>query len=141
VTFRGSGGEAEADVDVGENHSKRGSRGRAEPQRQGGSSGGGGNSRVGGSASARSAGGKQLLEDEEIPKSDWGRTLDTAVSIPEGPEERADQHEANAFLEEELERDMVQHNAGRGVSMSFEAGKGGVDMTALKRPADSGTGF
>lgn len=38
-------------------------------------------------------------EYQEIPKSDWGRTLDTTVSIPEGPEERADEHEANASLE------------------------------------------
>lgn len=38
-------------------------------------------------------------EYEDIPKSDWGRTLDTTVSIPEGPEERADEHEANASLE------------------------------------------
>lgn len=38
-------------------------------------------------------------EYEDVPKSDWGRTLDTTVSIPEGPEERADEHEANASLE------------------------------------------
>ena len=36
---------------------------------------------------------------EDIPRSDWGRTLDTTISIPEGPEERADEHEANASLE------------------------------------------
>ncbi len=92
--------------------------GTAETQRQGGSSGGG-NSTVGGSASARSGGGGQRLEDEDIPKSDWGRTLDTAVSIPDGPEERADEHEANASLEEALERDMMQHDAGRNVSMAI----------------------
>lgn len=34
-----------------------------------------------------------------VPRSDWNKTLDTAVSIPEGPEERADEHEANASLE------------------------------------------
>lgn len=27
---------------------------------------------------------------------DWNKTLDTAISIPEGPEARADEHEANA---------------------------------------------
>ncbi|CAM9247015.1 unnamed protein product [Laminaria digitata] len=49
------------------------------------------------SRSSRSS--KAREEFEDIPKSDWGRTLDTAVSIPEGPEERADEHEANASLE------------------------------------------
>ncbi|CAM9763361.1 unnamed protein product, partial [Ectocarpus fasciculatus] len=47
--------------------------------------------------------GQGRLEDEDIPKSDWGRTLDTTVSIPEGAEERADQHEANASREHALE--------------------------------------
>lgn len=31
-------------------------------------------------------------------KSDWNKTMDTNISIPEGPEERADEHEANADL-------------------------------------------
>lgn len=29
-------------------------------------------------------------------KGDWNKTLDTTVSIPDGPEARADEHEANA---------------------------------------------
>lgn len=69
------------------------------------------------------------LEDEDIPKSDWGRTLDTAVSIPEGPEERADEHEANASLEHALERGMTRDESD--CAMVLVASKGGVDMTAL----------
>lgn len=38
-------------------------------------------------------------EDGNIPKTNWNRTLDTAVSIPEGSEERADEHEANASID------------------------------------------
>ncbi|CAB1119684.1 unnamed protein product [Ectocarpus sp. CCAP 1310/34] len=51
--------------------------------------------------------GEGRLEDEDIPKSDWGRTLDTTVSIPEGAEERADQHEANASREHDLQHGSI----------------------------------
>lgn len=34
-----------------------------------------------------------------MSRSDWNKTLDTSISIPAGPEERADEHEANASLE------------------------------------------
>ncbi|CAM9837616.1 unnamed protein product [Pylaiella littoralis] len=85
--------------------------------------------------SERVGGGR--LEDEDIPKSDWGRTLDTAVSIPEGPEERADEHEANASLE---------HALGHGTtsdgddSMVLVAEKSGVDTTALDASVESWRG-
>lgn len=81
----------------------------------------------------RNGGGR--LEDEDIPKSDWGRTLDTAVSIPEGPEERADEHEANASLEHALERGMAGDDSDG--AMVLVASKGGVDMTALNASAGS----
>lgn len=81
----------------------------------------------------RQGGGR--LEDEDIPKSEWGRTLDTAVSIPEGPEERADEHEANASLEHALERGMTGDDSDG--AMVLVASKGGVDMTALNASADS----
>ncbi|CAM9285916.1 unnamed protein product, partial [Scytosiphon promiscuus] len=49
---------------------------------------------------SRRSGVDARLEDQDVPKSDWGRTMDTAISIPEGgAEERADQHEANASRE------------------------------------------
>ena len=91
-----------------------------------------------GGTPARNGGGR--LEDEDIAKSDWGRTLDTAVSIPEGPEERADEHEANASLEDALERDIMAAKDGAG-SMSLEVGGGGVDMSALNKSADNRKAF
>ena len=75
------------------------------------------------------------LQDEDIPKSDWGRTLDTAVSIPEGPEERADEHEANASLEHALGRGMTGDDTDG--AMVLVASKGGVDMTTLNVSADA----
>lgn len=90
---------------------------------------------IGGSKTDQNGGGR--LEDEDIPKSDWGRTLDTAVSIPEGPEERADEHEANASLE---------HALGHGTtsdgddSMVLVAEKSGVDTTALDASVESWRG-
>lgn len=77
------------------------------------------------------------LEDEDIPKSDWGRTLDTAVSIPEGPDERADEHEANASLEHALGYGMTGDGDD---SMVLVAERGGVDMTALGASAESCSG-
>lgn len=60
-----------------------------------------------GSSAGRGTGDGRL-EDQDIPKSDWGRTLDTAISIPEGgAEERADQHEANASLEHAQEHGIM----------------------------------
>lgn len=51
-----------------------------------------------GSATAGALDGIESVDHGMIPRSDWNKTLDTAVSIPEGPEERADEHEANASL-------------------------------------------
>ncbi|CAM9729359.1 unnamed protein product [Ectocarpus sp. 8 AP-2014] len=65
--------------------------------------------------------GEGRLEDEDIPKSDWGRTLDTTVSIPEGAEERADQHETNASREHAL-----QHGGIFGDSDSEDAAPTGM---------------
>lgn len=36
-----------------------------------------------------------VIQDKQ---GDWNKTLDTTISIPEGPEARADEHEANAAL-------------------------------------------
>lgn len=77
--------------------------------------------------------GRGRLEDEDIPRSDWGRTLDTAVSIPEGPEERADEHEANASLEHALGHEMTSDGND---SMVLVAEKRGVGMTALDASAE-----
>eukprot|EP00752_Nemacystus_decipiens_P010049 g8959.t1 len=82
-------------------------------------------------------GGRRRLEDEDLPRSDWGRTLDTAVSIPEGPEERADEHEANASLEHGLESGMTGDDGSDG-AMVLMASNGGVDMTALDASAEGG---
>eukprot|EP00903_Cladosiphon_okamuranus_P014853 g13754.t1 len=78
---------------------------------------------------------RRRLEDEDIPKSDWGRTLDTTVSIPEGPEERADEHEANASLEDALGRGIATDDSGGATVLV--ASKGGVDMSAVNAAADS----
>lgn len=51
-----------------------------------------------GSATDDALDGMGSVDQDMIPRSDWNKTLDTAVSIPEGPEERADEHEANASL-------------------------------------------
>lgn len=73
--------------------------------------------------------GQGRLEDQDIPKSDWGRTLDTTISIPEGgAEERADQHEANASREHDLEREIIGdgryiNDGGSGISIRRAASK------------------
>lgn len=115
--------------DNNKTRARRGSDSGTATQHEGKNASGG---RVGGKPASLNGGGR--LEDEDIPKSDWGRTMDTVVSIPEGPEERADEHEANASLEHALERGMTGDSDG---SMVLVASKGGVDMTALNASADS----
>lgn len=73
-------------------------------------------------------GGGGVVEDRDIygryGEGDWNKTLDTAVSIPEGPEERADEHEANASME------MMSDSA------NTRRGHGRTDSTALNALAD-----
>lgn len=85
--------------------------------------------------------GQGRLEDEDIPKSDWGRTLDTTVSIPEGAEERADQHEANASREHALEHGGIFGDSdSEDAPMGMGEGNGGVGMTALGTSVESREG-
>lgn len=85
--------------------------------------------------------GQGRLEDEDIPKSDWGRTLDTTVSIPEGAEERADQHEANASREHDLRHGGIFGDSdSEDEPVGMAGGKGDVDVTALGASVESREG-